>query len=165
MVSAPPTTIDIHPATPPDVPIIFDLIRALAEYENLTHEVVGSAAALHQHLFGERPYIEAVLARVADQTAGFALFFPNYSTFLTQPGLYLEDLFVLPEYRGQGIGKALLTYVGKLALNRGCGRFEWTVLDWNEPAIAFYQRMGAEVRPDWRVCRVTGEALKAFENL
>lgn len=164
MTVAPAFEVDIQFATPADVPVLFDLIQALAEYEKLAHEVVGTAADLHEHLFGRRPYIEAVLARIDGQAAGFALFFHNYSTFLTKPGIYLEDLFVLPEYRRQGVGKALLVYLGKLALSRGCGRFEWNVLDWNAPAIAFYESMGAEIKPDWRLCRVSGEALQAFEN-
>lgn len=164
MTVTPASEANVQPAVPEDVPVLFALIQALAEYENLAHEVVGTTAELHEHLFGERPYIEAVVARVGGQAAGFALFFHNYSTFLTKPGIYLEDLFVLPEYRRQGVGKALLVYLGKLALSRGCGRFEWNVLDWNAPAIAFYEQMGAQIKPDWRVCRVSGEALQAFEN-
>lgn len=142
-----------------DVHTLFDLIQALAEYENLTHAVTGSAEALKTHLFGDRPLAEAVLAELSGKAVGFALFFPSYSTFLTQPGLYLEDLFVLAEYRGSGIGKALLTHVARLAASRGCGRLEWSVLDWNQTAIAFYQRMGATILPDWQICRVTGDAL------
>lgn len=158
------SAIEIRSATPDDVPTLFALVQALAEYEKLSHEVVGTPEDLQVHLFGERPYAEAVVARVDGQAAGFALFFHNFSTFLMQPGLYLEDLFVLPSYRQQGIGKALLIYLGKLALARGCGRFEWSVLDWNEPAIAFYQRMGAEIKPEWQLCRITGDALAAFEH-
>ncbi len=160
----PPSAITIHPAAPNDVSILFELIKALAEYEKLSHEVVGSQLDLQAHLFGPRPYAEAILARVEGQAVGFALFFHNYSTFLMQPGIYLEDLFVLPQYRRQGIGKRLITHVGKIALARKCGRFEWNVLDWNEPAIAFYQSIGAEIKPEWRLCRVTGEALTAFHN-
>jgi len=123
---------------------------------------------LKEHLFGSRPYVEAILAEYTGQAVGFALFFTNYSTFLTQPGIYLEDLFVLPEYRRQGIGKAMLTCLANLAVERGCGRLEWSVLDWNEPAspkgqaacgIAFYQRMGASILEDWRICRVSNESL------
>jgi GNAT superfamily N-acetyltransferase len=114
---------------------------------------------LASHLGGDRPLVEAVLAEQSGQALGFALFFHNYSTFLTQPGIYLEDLFVLPDYRRQGIGKALITYLAKLAVERNCGRLEWSVLDWNEPAIAFYEKMGATVLPDWRICRTTGLAL------
>lgn len=149
----------IRSATPEDVNTLFSLIQALADYEKLSHQVTGSVDALAEHLFGQRPCIEAILADVGEQSVGFALFFTNYSTFLTKPGIYLEDLFVLPDYRSQGIGKALLSYLAQLALNRNCGRLEWSVLDWNEPAIGFYQRMGATVLPDWRICRVTGEAI------
>jgi len=149
----------LRPATPADVLLLFSLIQALAEYEKLSHAVTGNAEALKEHLFGSRPYVEAILAEYAGQAVGFALFFTNYSTFLTQPGIYLEDLFVLPEYRRQGIGKAMLTYLANLAVERGCGRLEWSVLDWNEPAIAFYQHMGASILEDWRICRVTNESL------
>jgi len=149
----------IRPATPTDVPVLFELIQALAEYEKLSHLVTGTVDALHDHLFGAKPYVEAILAEYEGQTVGFALFFSNYSTFLTKPGIYIEDLFVRPEFRRQGIGKALLTYMAQLAVERDCGRLEWSVLDWNEPAIAFYQRLGATVLPDWRICRVTGDAL------
>ena len=149
----------LRPATPADVPAIFGLIQDLAEYEKLSHAVTGKAEALQEHLFGSRPYAEAILVECAEQAVGFALFLHNYSTFLTQPGIYLEDLFVLPEYRRQGIGKAILTYLANLAVERGCGRLEWSVLDWNEPAIAFYRRMGASILDDWRICRVTGDSL------
>ncbi len=149
----------IRSATPADVPALFSLIQALAEYENLSDAVTGSPEQLAEHLFGSRPYIEAIAADHAGKVVGFALFLHNYSTFLTKPGIYLEDLFVLPDYRGQRIGKALLTYLAQIAVDRGCGRLEWSVLDWNEPAIGFYKRMGATVLPDWRVCRVTDDAL------
>jgi GNAT superfamily N-acetyltransferase len=151
--------ITIRPAQPEDVETIFHLIKALAEYEKLSHQVTGNVELLQQHLFGDRPCIEAILAEDNQNPIGFALFFTNYSTFLTQPGIYLEDLFVMPEYRGQGIGKALLSYLARLAVERNCGRLEWSVLDWNETAIGFYQRMGATVLPDWRICRVTGAAI------
>ncbi len=128
-----------------DVAAIFSLIQALAEYERLSHQVTGNKEALSEHLFGSRPYAEAIVAEWHSQLVGFALFFPNYSTFLTKPGIYLEDLFVLPEYRRQGIGKAMLTYLGKLAVARNAGRLEWSVLDWNKSAIAFYEKMGATV--------------------
>lgn len=149
----------LRPAQPVDVPIIFQLIQALAEYEKLSHAVVGNIDALKQHLFGSRPYAEVIIVEYTGQAVGFALFFHNFSTFLTQPGIYLEDLFVLPEYRRQGIGKAILSYLAAIAVERGCGRLEWSVLDWNESAIAFYRRMGAAVLPDWRICRVTGDSL------
>lgn len=152
----------IRNATPDNVPQVFELIKALAEYEKLTHLVTGTADALQEHLFGERPYIEAIVAECEDKTVGFALFFWNYSTFLTKPGIYLEDIFVLPEYRRLGIGKALLTQVAKIAARRKAGRLEWSVLDWNEPAIIFYQRFGATVLPDWRICRITEDKLNEF---
>jgi GNAT superfamily N-acetyltransferase len=161
MVYAPDKLI-VRPATSADVPTVFRLIEALAAYERLSHAVTGDIASLEEHLFGPRPCVEALLAELDSQAAGFALFFQNYSTFLTKPGIYLEDLFVLPEYRGQGIGKALITHVATLAMARGCGRFEWSVLDWNESAIAFYEKIGATVLPDWRICRVTGAALRAL---
>lgn len=145
--------------TPADTPNIFQLIQGLAEYEKLAHAVTGSADLLHEHLFGDRPKAEVILAEVEGTTVGFALFFYTYSTFLTKPGLYLEDLFVQPEYRGLGIGKALLSKLAQRAVEQDCGRLEWSVLDWNEPAIGFYQRMGADVLPDWRICRVTGDRL------
>ncbi|NEP12279.1 MAG: GNAT family N-acetyltransferase [Symploca sp. SIO2C1] len=150
----------IRPAVANDVPVIFELIKALAEYEKLSHAVTGNAQTLKEHLFGTRPYAEAIIAESQGQVVGFALFFYNYSTFLTKPGIYLEDLFVLPEFRGQGIGKVLITAVAELAVERDCGRLEWSVLDWNEPAIAFYRRLGASILPDWRICRVTGDSLR-----
>ncbi|HEY9641270.1 MAG TPA: GNAT family N-acetyltransferase [Coleofasciculaceae cyanobacterium] len=155
-------TFTIRAAQPDDVTTLFSLIQALAQYEKLTHQVTGNEALLHLHLFGDRPCIEAVLAESQGESVGFALFFTNYSTFLTKPGIYLEDLFVMPEYRSQGIGKALLAHLAQLAIARDCGRVEWSVLDWNEPAIGFYQRMGATVLPDWRTCRVTGAAIAAL---
>lgn len=154
----------IRPTIPADVPTLVRLIGALADYEQLSHEVVGSADDLAQHLFGPRPYAEAILAEVEGFAAGFALFFHNYSTFLMRPGLYLEDLFVLPEYRRRGIGRGLLIHVAQLAVERGCGRFEWNVLDWNAPAIAFYEQMGAELKPEWQLCRVAGAALQSFNQ-
>lgn len=155
----------LRPATPDDASVLFGLIQALAEYEKLSHAVVGSVEALEQHLFGAHPYVEAILADLQGKPVGFALFFHNYSTFLTQPGIYLEDLFVLPEYRRQGVGKAMIKYLAQLARERNCGRLEWSVLDWNESAIAFYRRMGASILPDWRICRVTGEAIDAIAKI
>jgi GNAT superfamily N-acetyltransferase len=149
----------LRPAMVEDAETLFQLIQALADYEKLSHQVTGSVAQLKAHLFGDRPYASAILAEVDNTPAGFALFFYNYSTFLTKPGIYLEDLFVLPAYRRQGIATALLSYLAKRAVTEGCGRFEWSVLDWNEPAIAFYQRVGADILLDWRICRVTGQAL------
>ncbi len=141
------------------------MVRALAEYERLAHLVTASEEALAAALGGPHPCAEALIAREkADSGAalGFALFFPNFSTFLARPGLWLEDLFVYPEHRGRGVGRRLLAEVGVVARERGCGRLEWAVLDWNQSAIAFYQGMGATVMPDWRIARVTGPALHGF---
>ena len=151
-------------AAPADVPTIFELIQALAEYEKLSHAVTGSPELLKEHLFGERPFAEAIVAEYGSKVVGFALFFHNYSTFLTRPGIYLEDLFVLPEYRRRGIGKKLITYVAKLAVERNCGRLEWSVLDWNSPAIAFYKGIGADILDEWRICRVTGDSLPTLAS-
>ena len=151
--------IHLRPGRIEDVPVILSLIRALADYEKLADQVVATEADLKHWLFGDRPSAEVVIAWAGDEAVGFALFFPNFSTFLGRPGLYLEDLFVRPEWRGRGIGRRLLSHLAALAMERGCGRFEWAVLNWNEPAIAFYRRMGALVLEDWKVCRVTGEAL------
>jgi GNAT superfamily N-acetyltransferase len=155
----------IRAATRADVPAIHALIRALAIYEKLEDLHGGTEEALEAHLFGPRPYCEALVA-VGDgegrPIAGFALFFHNYSTFLARPGLYLEDLFVLPDERRRGHGRALLQALARLAVDRGCGRFEWTVLDWNEPAIRFYESLGARRHDEWRVFRLTGDALAAF---
>ena len=154
----PPFT--IRQAEPADVPLVLALISELATFERLAHEAVGTEDLLAQHLFGSRPAAEVLLAFSGDAPAGFALFFQNFSTFLARPGIYLEDLFVRPEFRGTGIGRALLQRVAHLALERGCGRFEWAVLDWNENAIGFYKKLGAQVMEDWRICRVTGPALE-----
>lgn len=154
----------IVPAVEADVPAIHSLIGALAEYERLSHEVASTAADLRRDLFGPRPYAEVLLAKSDEQTVGFALFFHNYSTFLGRPGIYLEDLFVLPDRRGEGIGRQLLVALARLAVERNCGRLEWSVLDWNEPAIGFYKRMGARVMDEWRICRLTGEALAAVAS-
>lgn len=152
----------IRLATQADVPLILKFIQDLAEYEKLADQVVATEQKLIETLFSAQPAAEVVIAESAGQPAGFALFFHNYSTFLAKPGLYLEDLFVLPEFRGQGLGKLLLTYLAKLAVDRGCGRFEWSVLDWNQPAIDFYQAQGAVLMTDWRINRVTGPALSAL---
>ncbi len=146
-------------ATPEDVPAIMELIKALAAYENLADAVTGDAETLKSHLFNEPAYAEVLVSQWQDKIVGFALFFSNYSTFLTQPGIYLEDLFVLPEYRRQGIGTSLLKAVAQIAMERGAGRLEWSVLDWNQPAIAFYEKIGAKILPDWRICRVTSEKI------
>lgn len=164
-IVSPAHSITIRPSIPADVPTLFDLIMALAEYERLSHEVTGSPQVLHQHLFGDFPCIETVVAEWQGQVVGFALFFVNYSTSLMRPGIYLEDLFVLPQYRGQRVGKALLTYLAQLTVERGYGRLEWSVLDWNQPAIGFYKRIGAEILEDVRVCRVAGAALPQLASL
>jgi GNAT superfamily N-acetyltransferase len=142
-----------------DVDLVLELIRGLADFENLSHQVQATREQLQETLFGAKPAAEVVLACEGETVVGFAVFFPNFSTFLGKPGLYLEDLYVRPEFRGRGHGRALLRHLATLALERGCGRFEWTVLDWNESAIEFYRRQGAEVLPQWRICRVTGETL------
>ncbi len=152
----------IRPAEERDIDAIFDLIRGLAAYEKLSDRVTGNTELLRSHLFGDRPYAEAIVAELGDLSVGFALFFHNYSTFLTKPGLYLEDVFVRPEYRRQGVGKALLSTVAKIAVDRGCERLEWSVLEWNQNAIEFYQSRGATVLPDWKICRLTGETLAKF---
>ena len=149
----------IVPARVEDVPVILRLIKALAEYERMSDQVVATEDDLRAGLFGDRPIAEAVLARAGDTVVGFALFIHNFSTFLGRPGLYLEDLFVVPDWRGRGVGRQLLAYVAGVAVERGCGRMEWSVLDWNEPAVGFYQRLGARVMEEWRICRLTGEAL------
>jgi GNAT superfamily N-acetyltransferase len=152
-------TLAIRPAAPDDVPLVLRFIRELAEYEKLGHEVVATEERLRETLFGARAYAEVVIAEVEGEPAGFALFFHNYSTFLAQPGIYLEDLYVRPEARGRGVGRRLLAHLARLARERGCGRLEWWVLDWNEPAIGFYRSLGAQAMDEWTVFRVAGEAL------
>jgi GNAT superfamily N-acetyltransferase len=154
-------SIRIVPAQVTDVPVILGMIKALAEYEQLTHEVTATEDDLRQSLFGPRPAGEIVIAYAGQAPIGFALFFHNFSTFIGRHGLYLEDLFVVPEWRGKGVGKQLLAHVAAIADSRNCGRMEWAVLDWNESAIAFYRRMGAHVLDEWRLCRLTGHELKA----
>jgi GNAT superfamily N-acetyltransferase len=149
----------IVPARPQDVAIVLRLIKALAAYERLSDQVAATEEALRTQLFGARPVAEVVLAYVGDTVAGFALFFHNFSTFLGKPGLYLEDLFVVPEWRGRGVGRKLLAHVAALAVERGCGRMEWTVLDWNTSAIGFYERLGATLMKDWKLYRLTGHSL------
>jgi GNAT superfamily N-acetyltransferase len=152
----------LRAAEPRDVDAIVRLIRGLAEFERLAHLVRATPEMLAPHLFGPKPVVEAVVAERAGRVVAFALFFTNFSTFLALPGLYLEDLYVEPEQRGRGIGQALLEHLARLAATRGYGRFEWSVLDWNADAIRFYERMGATVMPDWRICRIAGETLAAF---
>jgi GNAT superfamily N-acetyltransferase len=155
-------TVSIRPATRNDVPVIAELIRGLARFEKLEHEVVMTEDMLTAGLFGQRPYAEVLLADDEDQPVGFALFFHNFSTFLGRPGIYLEDLFVVPEHRDKGIGQLLLATLARLAVERGCGRLEWAVLDWNQEAIRFYERLGARPNSDWTIYRLTGESLSAL---
>ena len=149
----------IERATERDVPLILRLIKGLADYEKLTDEVRATEDDLRRSLFGPNPSAEVVVGYAGDEPVGFALFFHNYSTFLARPGMYLEDLFVLPAWRGHGYGRQLLAHLATLAVERGCGRLEWAVLDWNEPAIGFYKRLGAKPLHDWTVFRVTGDGL------
>lgn len=153
-------TLSIRPATPADLPLIAQLIRDLAEYEKLAHEVRFDEAVLGQKLFGAHPYAEVVIGELDSVPQGFALFFHNFSTFEGKPGIYLEDLFVRPEARGSGLGKALLSHLAMLAVERDCARLEWSVLDWNDPAIGFYKKLGARLMDEWTVMRVDGTALQ-----
>jgi GNAT superfamily N-acetyltransferase len=159
-MTATPPAFQIKRATERDVPTILSLIKGLAEYEKLSHEVTATEEGLRHTLFGERPAAEVVLGYAGDQPVAFALFFQNYSTFLGKPGLYLEDLFVLPQWRGHGFGRQLLAHLAALAVERDCGRFEWSVLDWNEPAIRFYKSLGAKLMDGWSIFRVTGDGLQ-----
>jgi GNAT superfamily N-acetyltransferase len=147
-----------------DVPLILSLIKGIAEYEKLLHEVVATEEILRNSLFGKTRFAEVLIAYYKNEAVGFALFFHNFSTFLGKPGIYLEDLFVNPEMRGKGIGKILLSYLGKIAIERDCGRVEWSVLDWNEPAIKFYKNLGAKPMDEWTVFRVTGDSIKKLAD-
>jgi GNAT superfamily N-acetyltransferase len=150
----------IRRGTERDVPTILTLIRGLAEYERLAHEMEATPARVRAHGFGRRRYFETIICRRGGKPVGFALYFFTYSTFLARPTLYLEDLFVLPENRGSGAGKALLRALARIAVRRGCGRLEWAVLDWNRPAIGFYKRLGAKLRRQWILTRLTGAPLR-----
>ncbi|WP_426104129.1 GNAT family N-acetyltransferase [Massilia sp. TSP1-1-2] len=152
-------TFTIRPAQPADVAHIHAMIVELAVFEKLEHLVIATEAMLHEGLFGARPACEAIMGEENGEIVTFALFFHNFSTFLTRKGLYLEDLYVKQDHRGKGYGRQMLVALAQLAVERNCGRFEWSVLDWNEPAINFYKGMGAELLPDWRICRVAGDAL------
>ena len=156
--------LEIKAATIDDVPVILTFIKKLAEYEKLSHEVVATEDSLQAVLFGERRYAETVIAYEHNEPVGFALFFHNFSTFVGKPGIYLEDLFVDPEHRGKGYGKALLAHLAKLAQERNCGRLEWAVLNWNKPSIEFYESLGAKPMNEWTVYRLTGEALENLAN-
>ena len=160
MLQDPMTDIQIQPATEADVPLILQLIKALAEYERLGDQVTATEAMIRESFFGPAPHAQAVIARVSGDAVGFAIWFSTYSTFLSKPGLYLEDLFVLPEWRGKGIGRALLRHLARIAVERGCGRIEWSVLNWNETAIRFYRNIGARPMDEWTVYRLTGEAIR-----
>ncbi len=155
---------EIRPASEDDVPIILSFIKELAEYERLSHEVIATEDTLRECLFGERRFAEVVIGYYGNEPVGFALFFYNFSTFLSKPGIYLEDLYVKPEFRRRGYGRVLLLYLAKLAKERGCGRFEWSALDWNEPAINFYKNLGAVPMDEWTVYRVTGETLSRLAD-
>jgi GNAT superfamily N-acetyltransferase len=149
-------------AEPADIDAIVALIGELAAFERLSHVVEATPDKLAPHLFGDRPAAECVVGEIGGEVVAFALFFTNFSTFLARPGLYLEDLYVRPAHRGGGLGKALIEHLGRLAAERGCGRFEWSVLDWNADAIAFYEKLGASVLPDWRICRISSANLRRF---
>ena len=164
MSDSPAPATSIRPATPADVPHILAFIRELAEYERLSHEVVATEELLASSLFGPHPDAEVLIACADGAPVGFALFFANYSTFQARTGLYLEDLFIRPAFRGLGLGKRLLIEVARLAVARGCGRYEWSVLDWNEPSIHFYESLGAEMHASWRRMRVTGDALQQLAS-
>ena len=155
-------TLNIRPAELADVPVIAELIRGLARYEKLEDQVSMTEERLGESLFGNHRYAETLLAEDDGNPVGFALFFHNFSTFLGLPGVYLEDLFVLPERRGKGVGRALFGELARLAVERGCGRLEWSVLDWNRDAIGFYERLGAKPNSEWTVYRLTGEALTSL---
>jgi len=154
----------LRAAEPRDVPAIVGLIGELAEFENLTALLQVTPDTLAPHLFGSRPAAECLVGEVGGEVVAFALFFPNFSTFLGKPGLYLEDLYVQPAHRKSGLGQALFVRLARLAAERGCGRFEWSVLDWNVNAIRFYEKLGATLLPDWRICRLTGDALSKLAN-
>lgn len=161
-----PRAFTIRPAAPADVPAVLQLIRGLAEYEKLQEQCVVTEAQLREQLFGAVPAAEAWVAQLApDRLVGFALFFTSFSTFLGKRGLYLEDLFVVPEARGQGVGRALMLTLARIAVERDYGRFEWSVLDWNAPAVGFYKQLGASLLPEWRICRLTGQELMHVATL
>jgi len=154
------SNLTIRPAISADTPLILEFIRGIAIYEKLEHQVVATEELLRAELFGDRPVAEVLLVFTDETPVAYAVFFHNYSTFLGRRGLYLEDIFVKPEFRRHGIGRMLLQHLARLAVDRCCGRFEWTVLDWNTPAIKFYEELGADVLPEWRICRLTGASLQ-----
>ena len=164
MSAGKPSQFRVERGTERDVALILRLIKELAEYEKLPHEVAATEARLRESLFGEHPAAEVLIGHAGTEPAGFAVFFQNFSTFLGRSGLYLEDLYVVPEWRKHGLGRLLLAHVAAIAVERGCGRLEWSVLDWNEPAIRFYQRIGARAMDEWTVYRLTGDALKRLAS-
>jgi GNAT superfamily N-acetyltransferase len=164
-MSIPEKKLIIRNGTEKDVSIILDLIKALADYEKAPNEVIADEKILLQNLFGEKPYAETLIAEYNGEPAGFALFFHNFSTWIGKPGIYLEDLFVKPHLRGKGIGKRLLVQIAKIAVERDCGRFEWSVLDWNEPSIQFYKNLGAKPMDEWTTFRMTEKQLKALSEM
>lgn len=157
-----PDSHHIRSAVPSDIPVLLEMIRELAEFEELSHLVEASESDYHECLFGTRPAAEALIGEVRGEMAGYAIFFTTFSTFVGKPGIWLEDLYVRPSYRGIGLGKALLKTVGRIALSRGAGRYEWTVLDWNEKAIGLYERAGGEILPEWRIVRMDRERLRSL---
>ena len=161
----PRSPIQIDPATEADLPQILAFIRGLAEYEKLSHICVATEELLREALFGAKPYAEVLIARLDNAPVGFGLFFHNFSTFLAKPGIYLEDLFVPPEHRGKGVGKALLKRLAQIARERDCGRMEWSVLDWNTPSIEFYKRIGAKVLPEWNLCRMSAPEIATLAEI
>ena len=163
-MSSPKQSVRIEPAGRTDVTVLLTLIRELAAYENMSDQVIATEADLSRALFSSSPQAEAVLAWHDNEAVGFALYFHTFSTFVGKPGLYLEDLFVRPKYRRHGIGRQLLAYLAQLAVTRGCGRFEWSVLNWNEPSIKFYQKMGASPLKEWTMFRITGEELEKLAD-
>ncbi len=165
MISTSKPDIKLRIAEEKDVAVILNFIKELAEYEKLSHEVNANEELLRKTLFGDKKFAEVIIAEYKNEPAGFALFFHNYSTFLGKPGIYLEDLFVKVDLRGKGIGKILLAYLGKLAVERDCGRIEWAVLDWNEPSINFYKNLGAKPMDEWTVFRVAGDSIKNLAEM
>lgn len=157
-----PASFSIRTATEADLPMLLDLIRGLADYVNMSERVVADESALCESLFGDKPSAEVLLGCVGGEAIGFAVFFETYSTFLGRKGLYLEDLFIQPEHRSRGYGKALFNHLAREANRRGCGRFEWIVLEWNQPAIDFYKKLGAEIQSEPRICRLSDEALRNY---
>jgi GNAT superfamily N-acetyltransferase len=162
--SAPASRIEIRRATAEDVPLLAAFIRELAAYERLAHAATATEDSLRQHLFGPRPAAEAIIAELDGRPVGYAIYFTNFSSFTGRPGIYLEDVYVQPSSRGRGIGKRMLVHVAQLAVERGCARFEWAVLDWNEPSIEFYTSLGAQAMSDWTVYRLTGDALEKLAS-